>query len=336
MLVEDPEVRFNICLVVMGLLFHVIFAVYSFYSIYIRIFFNSRTAVRIARNVSAKRAFIWFYWILALPIIPFDMMMGLTIIMGLVWLITVVGQILPTFRLHWFLHILLAVPFALLCGLCLVGGMSMFVWLPSTIQQIYQDRVFNHGCAAAGWDLDIALASVNASNLIEMPFVAGIAHISWTRHPNNPSTTAQLVRHTKTLFHFDFAPPGAIHSPIVNVTYEWGDGTYVAFRPDSTIISGTFTRTPSLTFPSLDVSVVDPFIPFERPRYSACWPAAATLIVHGPSHKLLETITFKYQDQTQMKVCGRGAESDVALVPELQISLGVVFIGHYFFSLCLK
>ena len=330
LLMIAPNRRRRLFLVVTGLLFHVVFAVYSFYFLRVRIFFNTRTAVHVARNIHTKKAFLFCYPIPATPLLPFDAGIGAIVVLGLYGSMMVVERSLLIHKFHWLVYCLWCALVVFLCSSVLITVSFMFVWVPVTTSLGYSRYAFDHGCTAAGWDLDIVLAAV--ANITEMPFVAGNAHISWTRHQND-LYTAQLIRHAENIFHFDFAASGNIRPHLVNVTYDWKNGTYVAFRPDSTSIGGTFTRTPSLTLPSLNVSVLDPFIPFERPGYPACWPAAATLIVQGSPHRLLETLTLNRK--TEMKVCGRGAESDMSLDPELQISLGVVFIRHYFFSLCL-
>ena len=324
-----PRGRRHLFLIPTGLLFHVVFAVYSFYFLRVQILFNTRIAVHVTRNIHTRRAFLFCYSIPAVPLVPFDAGIGVVVVLGLYRSMMVVERSLLIHKLHWLVYRLWCALVVFLCLSALIVVSFMYVWIPATASLVYSGRVFDHGCTATGWDLDIALAAVN---ITEMPFVVGNAHISWTRHRNDPFT-AQLVRHANNIFHFDFAASGNTRPHIVNVTYDWENGTYVAFRPDSTSIGGTFTRTPSLTLPSLNVSVLDPFIPFERPGYPGCWPAAATLIVQGSPHKSLETLVIR---KNQMKVCGRGAESDMSLDPELQISLGVVFIRHYLFSLCVK
>src|SRR5262249_6966291 len=104
-------------------------------------------------------------------------------------------------------------------------------WLPPTLSDHYHTLVFNQGCANRGWDLDITLHS--AAGYSSATFAPIVRNAS--TYPND-NYTVQLFRHLYNPFLFDFLPfttaPGSTPPPFSNITYDWQNATYIAFRPD--------------------------------------------------------------------------------------------------------
>jgi hypothetical protein len=211
------------------------------------------------------------------------------------------------------------------------------VWFPPVVSIYYQTKIFNHACTANGWDLDITLATSGTSALASTLPVVGDANVTSTALSSSINYTTQLVRHFDNHLHFTFVVTsisGSVDPPFTNITHDWQNNTYVVWGPNSTNTSGTYTTTPSLSFPSIHLSTLDESIPFQRPNYDECWAAAATLVLRNSSsstyQNVLKSITLDPADSTQLKVCGMAG----SVAEELQISLGVVFIDHFYYSLC--
>jgi hypothetical protein len=315
------------CVAVMAIavvaMFDGIWAIFAYYLSYAEIYFNSKVAINIFRNDHTAGAYRFFYWAFALLACFPNALVGAGI--GFVGYLIGKGLKLPgCILLFWMVP--WVVPFLI--------TKSITFWVRPLVSDYYQAKVFDNTCAVDGWDLDITLG---ASTLTETLPVVGNANVTSTALSGGINYTTQLVRHVDNHLRFDFVVTsisGSVDPPFTNITYDWQNSTYVVWGPNSTNISGTYTTTPSLSFPSIHLSTLDESIPFQRPNYDECWAAAATLVLRNSSsltyQNVLKSITLDPADSTRLKVCGMAG----SVAEELQISLGVVFIDHFYYSLC--
>ena len=302
------------------------FVLYSYYFSYAEIYFNSKTSINIFRNNNTENAFKVFYWFLCMLCLIPNGFAGYGI-MALAWVVSkgVNGCLRFIWIIPWF-------------GIFIILKTITF-WIRPTVTPVWQSHVFNNGCNLS--DYSAILSSSSFNNFAENLPVIGTANITFNSIAGANYTT-ELTRDEANHKRFDFqvtSISGDDNPMFSLITYDTQNRTYTAIRSGNknnvtnVNVTGSYTTTP-LAFPQLRMETFDPDIPFVRPGYGGCWPAAANLVIRKNDTasyiNVLNSLTLDPDDDTRLKVCGMAG--DVA--GEFQISLGLVFIQHYIYSMC--
>jgi len=216
-----------------------------------------------------------------------------------------------------------------------IGGLAIktvTTWIRSPVMAAWQHNVWEHGCDS--WDVNAVLSSSTYITLVETLPNVGTANIT-SRTGINYSV--HLNRHPENHLRFDLqiaTNGGSSDPPFSIITYDTQNLTYSAISSFKNT-SDLYNTSPNLAFPSLGLRILDESIPFLRPGYDGCWPAAATLVKQNSTTSnytnILRTLTFDPDEKTRMMVCGMSGDQ----ASDFQIALGVVFIAHYHYSLCI-
>jgi hypothetical protein len=301
-----------------------LFVLYAYYFSYAEIYFNSKVAIHIYQNDHTEGAFKVFYWFLVLLCSVPNGFAGF----GIGWVGWKIGK---SVNMPGFLLFLWMVPWVL-SGL---ATKSVTFWIRPVVTAPWQTNVWNNGCRS--WELSAALGSSSATTLAETLPIVGNANVTFTS-TSGANYTAELSRHPDNHLRFDFrvrSVSGDSAGPTFsNITYDYQNNTYMAMDSTFRSVNGSYITSPNLAFPDLNLVLLDDSIPFQRPDYSSCWPAAASLVFRNSttsnSLNVLRTLTLDPNDSTRMMVCGSAG----LLASQFQIALGVVFIDHYYYSLC--
>ena len=312
--------------IVLCLLPDALYVVYAYYFSYAEVYFNSKVSINIFRNNNTENAFKVFYWFLCLLCCVPNGIAGWGI-MYLGWACSegVNGCLRFIWMIPWFA--------------IFVMMKSISFWIRPTVTPVWQSNVFNNGCNLS--DYSAVLASSNFYNFAENLPVIGTANIT-LNSVSGTNYSMELIRNETNHKIFDFqviSTSGTDNPLFLSITYNTQNQTYTAIRAGNTNnvtianITGSYTTAP-LSFPQFQMITLDPDIPFVRPDYGGCWPAAASLVIRNNKTAnyidVLNSLTLNPNDDTQLRVCGTAG--DVA--GEFQISLGVVFIAHYQYAIC--
>jgi len=302
------------------------YVLYAYYFSYAEVYFNSKTSINIFRNNNTENAFKVFYWFLSILCVIPNGFAGWGI-MYLAWACSkgVNGCLRVIWILPW-VAIFLAMK-------------SITFWIRPTVTPIWQSNVFNNGCNLS--DYSAILASSNFNNFAQNLPEIGTANITFNSIAGtNYSMTLTRNDTNHKIFDFQVISTSGNENPLFSlITYDTQNQTYTAIPASNTKnstaanITGPYTTTP-LSFPYLQLSTLDPDIPFTRPDYSGCWPAAASLILRNNSTStnvnVLRSLALDPNDDTRLRVCGTAGN----VAGDFQISLGVVFIEHYLYAMC--
>jgi hypothetical protein len=310
-------------LIILCLLPDGMFALYTYYFSYAEIYFNSKTSINIFLNSTSEGAFKFFFWFVAIICLIPNGLAGFGIM--------AVGYAISDgangcLRFFWMIPW-----FAIFLGLN-----TITLWIRPVITPAWKANVFNHGCAQS--DYSAILASDNFNNFQQKIPLVGYANVSVTITGQNFTTelTRQEDNHLRYDFHLTSTAGNFDNSLYSLITYDTQNQTYTAIAEgnSSTMfnVTGNYTITPTLSFPQLGLTTRDPGIPFTRPGYGGCWPAAASLVTNTSTPvTILNSLALNPHDDAQLRVCGMSGTNGVG---DFQIALGVVFLTHYDYALC--
>ena len=276
----------------------------SFYYSYKTVFPGSKAAANINKNSSTTAAYVAFYWFICS------------------------GALLLTVPAAYFLYILgvkfvrekvgywLSIPFSLLWLVVCASLGTWEFWISWVLGRVWTDLVWNGACS--NWDMTVVLEGVSWKELpTSLPYV-GIATVVLANNRGN--YTLQMIRND--IYHEIFTlykrHVGTYTPPLGNITYNSTAYTY-----DINNMTSYYVMDPNLSFPSLNMSLADPSIPFANN-----WgPPVANLVYHNDSAKInvLKMITSSYDCQN-LKLC-----ASLEREAEFQIALGVAMIQEFQF-----
>jgi len=275
------------------------FGIYLYNVNYAKIYPGSKVAYDVFRNQHSENAFFFFYWFTACLIAS-----------GFAGVFHAAHQELAKRGVN---------P----CGECFCILLVLFCivlpyWIRFPIYKSMHHAAFWNSCD--NWDIRAVIDSINYSPYVWdlPPYVlnitltmdADVYALAVYRHPLSPLTYDLLLENTTDLFY-------------TNITYDVGNSII-----SSTGLNLSYVTTPNLEFPSLDLSLANPGIPWTRPDYYTCWPPAVNLV--HESQKVLQTITLHPSDCSTMLVCGSAGEE----LKNFQIALGLTAVWHFYYSLC--
>ena len=314
-------------IIVLCLLPDGMYVLYAYYFSYAEVYFNSKVSINIFRNNNTENAFKVFYWFLCiLCVIPNGIAGWGIMYLGWVCSEGVNGCLRFMWMIPWF-AIFLAMK-------------SITLWIRPTVTPVWQSTVFNSGCNLSDYSAILASSSFNnfEQNLPEI----GTANITFNSvSGTNYSMTLTRNEANHKIFDFQVTSTSGNDNPLfLLITYDTQNQNYTAVRAvtgtknvTAANITGPYSISP-LSFPQFNMTTLDSDIPFTRPDYGGCWPAAASLVIRNNNTasyiNVLNSLTLDPNDNTRLRVCGTAG--DVA--GEFQISLGVVFIEHYLYAMC--
>ena len=287
----------------------IIFGTYAYYINYTKVYPGTKAAFNVSKNKATGTVFQLFYWTVASLASSYNFF--------LIWL-----------ALKQLKDLALCVCLLFLPALAL-GTLTL--WIRPLIENGWHSRVWENGCQ--GWDFHAILATVDLSS-VGTTFPTHVGNI--TIFMANLNLTMQLIHQPLNPYIFDMVTTSntSINSFLPYVSYNIKNLTYTIPSTDSKNITSFYVTSPNLAFPSLNLSLADPSIPWVRPNAYTCWPPAANLFEttasSGESSNVLRTITLKPGDCTQMEICGSGIKTPIGF----QIALGVISIEQFRSSLC--
>jgi hypothetical protein len=190
------------------------------------------------------------------------------------------------------------------------------MWIIFALRYIWGPLAWAHGCS--GWDYTI---TVNVDN--DTFYNEALSFLG------NVTVTGTDSNFTMSLFQFNSTPWGSneylfnvteavnMASAIAAIAYNMTASTYTIANSTS-----SFTVTPKLEFPTLDISQRDPSIPFLRPDQDGYPPTADLVSKNGT--RLLHTVTENFPGLSELLACGMEADTGA-----FQIALGVVAIEQW-------
>ena len=195
-----------------------------------------------------------------------------------------------------------------------IGFLILYMWV--VIEGPWHAHVWSQACQ--GWDI-MALLDSSTTAASTLPLVAN-ATVSLV----GGSYMMQLLQHTDNPSRFDFI---VANKTVFNATFDLDNITYDIDNTAYAVADRTWSYQvrPNLSFPSLNLNLRDPSIPFNR---SIDALPSADLILQTPNSTLpiLQTITTNPNDDTELKVCGTNH-------PTFQIALGLILIKQYQYSI---
>jgi hypothetical protein len=200
-------------------------------------------------------------------------------------------------------------------------------WIAFAILPVWRDIAWSHVCDNSKWDMKVTLQGVSWTqyHLDEIFGVVGVAYIEMR---SNTNYTMMLFSDpiSAGVFHFGVFSTYNTSPPLSTITYNM---TLNATSYTVNNISVPFNLVPNLSFPSLDVVLRNPKIPFINPQDST-YPPSADLIFSN-STMTANVLTTQLQNPktcTELRVCG--VEDGTGM---FQIALGVVMIQQLQVSL---
>ena len=309
-----------LCLVPDGL-----YVIYAYFYSYVEIYFNTRAAINVYRNSNTENAFIVFYWILALLCTIVNAFAGYGFAM-IGWGIKKACRMPGCVGCVWMIPWVIAA--------FMIKSITLWVRLPA--EAAMQNYAWIHGCDDS--NVRAILSASTTMSLAETLPNVGQANFTSSDGLN---CSFDLNRDESNHLRFEYrivGCSGTVDPPYELIIYDTQNLTFSAISNSSSILdtsytNGSYANSP-LTFKSLDLVTLDENIPFLRPDYDGCWPATATLVNRNatdPSYSnVLKSLTFDPSSQQNMLVCGASG----SMAGAFQISLGVVHIAHYRYSLC--
>jgi hypothetical protein len=178
---------------------------------------------------------------------------------------------------------------------------------------------WSHVCD--GWEVDAVLTGVDfgAYSQLDAPntTLVGSAAITIGQGGYTMQLFQNAVRHN--FFTFNVSDTLGFEPPLSTIWYDMIATTYTVAN-----VTMSFDMTPNLSFPSLNLQLADPSIPFVHGDLS--YPPSANLIYsNGTSaSRVLRTELLNYPHCTQLKVCAMQGSTGT-----FQIALGVVMIEQF-------
>lgn len=255
-----------------------------------------------------------------------------------VWKTQTTGTVFGFF--YWFTATLAASYLVLLLGLgiaglaeedgcapciCFAVVLMVFVltipyWLRFPVLNRMYNDAWQNSCN--NWEIRAILNNVDYTEyLYSVP--EQIGNISVTIN-NTEDVIFSINRRPLTPLIYDMILESNSPSFYANVTYDLENLQITT----SNGLNTTYTVEPNLAFPSLNLSLANPGIPWVRPDYYTCWPTSVNIVHNGVG--VLQTVTVNQNDCTQMLVCGTaGDESE-----NFQIVLGLTAVSQFQYAIC--
>jgi len=311
-------------IVVLLLLPDSLYTVYVYFYSYVQVNINTRATVNVYRNDNTQNAFYAFFWILALLCSIVNGLAGCGLVAGC-W------KIAEEFHCHPCAGCLWMIPWVLAA----MAMKSVTFWAQVPIQSAMENDTWNNACNNFGVSA-VLVASTYTNLAYTLP---NVGQVNITSSDGQVNCTLDLNRDDSdhSLFQFQVVQcSGTVSLPYDLILYDTRNNSYSAISNSSSgantsYTNGSYSNEP-LTFRSLNLFTFDEYIPFVRPGYDGCWPAAATLINPNStsSTPILKSIAFDPSSGQNLLVCGTMGSQAAAF----QISLGVVHVTHFQYSLC--
>lgn len=286
-------------------------AAYQAVDSYLKLFPGSKIAANILLNSHTTIAWDFFFWIIAIITSIFNF---LAVIIWATWLnnrFAIEAKVERFLRSEClaalvFLFVRLAVLPALIIGP---------FWVTFALRWAWQAIAWNHECS--GWDYTILLNGINWYIFGSNQTFVGTATIL-AAHGN---LTMELFHDvlTKDVYTFNVTNSFNITPVFSSIMYNLTSLTYTIAN-----VTTLFDMTPNLSFPTLNISMQDPSIPFLRTDPS--YPPSADLVYRNGTavSNLLSTYMLNFPGCTELKACGMQDQTGA-----FQIVLGVVMIEQF-------
>jgi hypothetical protein len=278
----------------------VCFGLYLYYLNYAKIYPGSKVAYDVFRNQSTGIAFQYFYWFTAC----------LTSFIAAALVVAALAGLAEAGCDNC-------------CGTCIGILLVLFIltipyWLRFPIFNSMYEKAYQTTCN--DWDVRAVINSINYS-----PYVWSLpSHIlNITLVTNATLFTLDVFRRPLSPLIYDMVLTNDTSQFYSNITYDIENSIIT-----STGLNISYITTPNLDFPSLNLSLVNPGIPWTRPDYYTCWPPAINLA--HQSQKVLQTVTLDPSDCSTMLVCGSAGNE----LKNFQTALGLAAVTHFHYSLC--
>lgn len=282
---------------------------------YKQLFPGSKIAANILLNGHTNGAWNAFFWLLAVAASIFNM---LAVTISMAWLNNKFGLVGRMERLVKYdcLKVMLYLFLFLIVLPTLVIGP---LWITFALRYAWQAIAWENVCA--DWDYTVLLDGVNWVDFLPHQSNVGTATILATQG----NFTIQLLHDVQSIDIYTFNVSNSFNMTpaFSSIIYNLTSLTYTIAN-----VTNFFNMTPNLSFPSLNVNIRDPSIPFIRTDQS--YPPSADLIHRNGTavSKVLSTMMLDFPDCVEMKACGMQDRTGA-----FQIVLGVVMIEQFKASL---
>jgi hypothetical protein len=289
--------------------FNVIWAVYQTVDAYATLYPGSKIAANISVNTSTSntwKSFLWIFLCLAA---------AANILAASVW----VDWVKRVLRIDLLTGTSRFAPVAFLgFWIVVIALLTTPGWATLVVRILWQKIAWSHVCD--GWQVDAVLTGVDFGTYSpDSPntTLVGSAAITIGQEGYTMRLFQDAVRHN--FLTFNVTDILGFEPPLSTIWYDLIATTYTVAN-----VTTSFDMTPNLSFPSLNLQLADPSIPFVHSDLS--YPPSANLIYsNGTSDsRLLRTELLNYPHCTQLKVCGMQGSTGT-----FQIALGVVMIEQF-------
>lgn len=281
--------------------------VYQTIDAYATLYPGSKIAANILLNANTNRAWEAFFWLFAI----FTSLAN--VIAAPIWVAWCARKLqIDRLRVRKCCFCLVV---SLCVGIIVPALAAAPFWATWVIRVIWQDIAWSRVCN--GWEVDAVLTGVDWQTYYPNITSVGGAVVVIGRGEYTMQLFRDAVLHN--LFTFNVTNTLNFTPPLSTISYDMDALTYTVAN-----VTTSFNMTPNLSFPSLNVQLADPSIPFVRTDPS--YPPSANLIYrNGTSDfNFLRTELLDYPDCTQLKVCGMQDSTR-----RFQITLGVVMIEQF-------
>ena len=193
------------------------------------------------------------------------------------------------------------------------------------VELSWNKSVWRNACTSDAWNITTVLSTVSYKNYNTQVPLVGVAYVSIK---NAGNYSMQLLQHQDQLDLYNFYVLNTFNytPPLHNITYNTTSRANTTYTTNN--ITSRYIVDPNLSFPSLDVALYNPSIPFQLPCYS---PSAFLIHAGGSAttNLVLDTVTSWPSDCTQFKLCGNADQRG-----DFQIALGVVMIQQFLYGKC--
>src|SRR5579862_865777 len=194
-------------------------------------------------------------------------------------------------------------------GLCLFLG-TWQLWISWAIEPVWHDMVYNNACHELGWSGYALLQGINFRDVSASLPMVGTATVVLT----TGNYTMQLERadHKSYIYYFYPIDQNDVNPFYSNITYNTFNSTYTVNNH-----TARWVVSPNLAFPSLDLSLDDPSIPFG----DECDTPSANLVYKNGSmiSNVFNTVTTAPNHCELLKAC-----ININQQSKVEIAMGVV------------
>jgi len=290
-----------ICLIIEG-----IFLVFNYFYVYQSVFPGSK----VAQNLSSSGgvAFTWFFYFFCFFTVNLTCPASMCLLTA--------GFTAFNKAFDKCCVCLIGLPWFALC----LGLGTWQLWFNWVAAPTWSAAVYQNACQSPDWDSYALLEGVKWEDVTSsLPFV-GTATVIYS----TGNYTMQLQRNETNHAIYYFYPIDQNNlSPIYhNITYNTVNHTFAIDN-----VASNYSVEPNLAFPSLNLALEDPSIPFG----DDCDIPSANLIYSNKSitSRVLDTVNTSPDTCTLLKVCG-----NMKSHREFEIALGVVMIKQWLYAAC--